>query len=229
MLFVKGQSLHIGVKSGGHIASAFIDHTILNYSMNEGFESGFHGGVVFKYLPAPREVFLKSGLQFSINYVQKGWRQTFLNSEPLYQAQMNYIEIPVEGIGYFGKKNKYFISAGFYVEFLQSTSLGDTPTFDPIRDDDGNIIDTIPNQVGGQDFYTYERSRDNEVGYGFRASGGIFRNFSFGQLHLEGFFSYSISNFINPGSLVGKIPDISNLWVAGASIAYLLPLKNKKE
>ena len=226
-LLASGQALYIGAKSGGHIGSAFIDHTIINFSMNEGFESGFHGGVFFKYLPEPREVFLKSGLQMSINYIQKGWKQNFLNDEPTYKAQMSYIEIPIEGIGYFGRKNRYFITAGFFFEFLYNTSLDENPTFDTIVND--ATVTVIPNQVGGQDFYTYEGDRDNEVGYGFRASGGIFRDFLFGQLHLEGFFSYTISNFIDPGSLLSDIPDISNLWTTGVSLGYLFPLKKKKK
>ena len=210
--FTRGQNLYVGVKSGGHVGSAFIDHSITNFTMREGFEPGFHGGVLFKFLPAPRNVFLKSGLQFSVNYVQKGWSQVFLTNEPKYKARMNYIEVPIEGVGYFGRKNKYFVAAGFYMEFLQSYSLADDP-------DDTNL--------GGQDFVTYIPSRDNEVGYGVRASGGVFRDFSFGQLHLEGFFAYTISNFINPGSLLGDIPDISNLWTTGVSLGYLFSLNGK--
>lgn len=218
------QKTYIGVKAGGHAASSFIEHTIFNLNTNTSFVSGIHGGLFVKYFPKTRNTFLKSGLQLSVNYVQKGWKQVFLNGEPSYKAEMNYLEVPIEAIGYFGNKNNYFITAGFYVEYLIQSKLDDLPTFD---DNPTNDPDRV-NLVGGQDFYTYEESRDNEIGYGARLSAGIFRDFSFGMLHLEGFFTYSFSNFIDPGDLTDRTPDISNLWTTGVSLGYLIPLKKKK-
>jgi len=209
----RGQKTYIGIKSGGHIASAFIDHTIFNLAFNAGFEPNFHAGFFLKYLPEKRNTKVHAGLQFSVNYVQKGWRQIFLTNEPPYEAQMNYLEIPVEAIGYFGNKNNYFLTAGFYMEFLTSYSLANEPNQD---------------NLGGQDFYTYEPERDNEIGYGFRTSAGIFRDFSFGQLHLEGFFGFSISNFIDAGDLTTETPDKSNLWTTGVSLGYLFDLERRE-
>ncbi|MEM0938723.1 MAG: outer membrane beta-barrel protein [Bacteroidota bacterium] len=216
------QHTFIGLKSGGHTSSAFIDHTIFSYSSDIGFNNGFHVGLMLKYFHERRNVFLKSGLQFSINYMQKGWRQNFLNNEPSYEASMSYLEFPVEAIGYFGNRNNYFITAGFYFEYLVHYNLDQLPNLDENSSSDRN-------SVGGQDFYTYEPDRDNKMGYGVRASGGIFREFSFGMIHLEGFFGYSISNFIDAGDLTTRIPDISNLWNAGVSIGYLFEVGVNKE
>ena len=210
---VQGQKIYVGVKSGGHIASAFIDHTVFNPAINSGFEPGFHAGFLFKYLPKEGKAKVHAGLQFSVNYTQKGWKQIFLTDEPSYKAQMNYIEVPVEAVGYFGNKNNYFITGGFYMEFLESYSLANEPN---------------QNNLGGQDFYTYEPDRDHEIGYGFRTSAGIFRDFSFGQLHFEGFFSFSISNFIDAGDLTTETPDTSNLWVTGISLGYLFKLGKRE-
>ena len=225
MLFQHGsaQKTFIGLKAGGHSGSAFIDHTIFSNVNNAGFKSGFHAGLLLKYFPKKREVFLKSGLQFSVNYVQKGWTQVFL-TEPNYSAELSYVEIPVEAIGFFGNKNNYFITAGFFFEYLIDYTLDDDPDLD--TDASGTAI---PNRVSGQDFYTFRPDRDNKVGYGARASGGIFREFSFGMVHLEGFFSYSISNFMDPGELSTEVPDISNLWYAGVSLGYLIPVGKKRE
>ena len=221
LFLAKGQNLYIGAKMGGHVGSAFIDHSITNFTMRAGFEPGFHGGVMFKFLPEPRNVFLKSGLQLSVNYVQKGWQQIFLNNEPPYSAEMTFIEMPIEAIGYFGKKNNFFVTLGFYFEYLVDHRLDPLPNFDENAAADRSL-------VGGQDFYTYEPERDNEAGYGGRASGGVFREFSFGMLHLEGFFTYSISNFIDAGDLTTRTPDISNLWVAGVSLGYLFQIGGGK-
>ena len=209
------QKTFIGVKAGGHTGSAYIDHTIFNNFNNAGFKGGFNAGLMVKYFPKKREVFLKSGIQFSVNYAKKGWTQIFLE-EPTYSAEMSYVEVPIEAIGFFGNKNNYFITAGFFFEYLIDHQLGNAPNFDV--DVEGN---TILNQVDGQDWYTFQATRDNKVGYGARASGGVFREFSFGMLHLEGFFSYSISNFMNAGDLTSETPDISNLWYTGVSLGYL--------
>lgn len=207
------QETFVGIKAGGHAGSAFIEHTIFNLNINAAFEPGIHGGLIIKHFPKSRDIFFKSGIQMSVNYVQKGWRQVFLTGEPSYSAKMNYLEIPVEAIGYFGNNNKYFITAGFYFEKLLSSDKDPEPDL---------------NNLGGQDFYTYLPDRDREVGYGGRASAGMFREFSFGMLHLEGFFTYSFSNFIDPGDLTDETPDLSNLYTIGVSLGYLIQLGNKE-
>lgn len=207
------QTTYVGIKAGGQASTAFIEHTIFNLNMNTTFLPGVNGGVFVKYLSKPGDTFLNSGIQFGVNYVQKGWRQTFLTNEPSYTSRMNYIEVPIEGFGYFGGKNKYFISAGFYTEFLVSTDADPDPN---------------ANNLGGADFYTYDEGRDRKIGYGARLGGGIFRDMSIGTFQLEGFFSYSFSNFINPGDLTTEIPDLSNHWMVGFTVGYMISLGGNK-
>jgi hypothetical protein len=207
---------YVGIKGGGHAASAFINHTIFFNNMSVTLTPGIHSGILVKHFPFRRkDAAVHSGIQMGINYVQKGWEQTFLTSAPNYSIQMNYLEIPFEGIGYFGNNNKYFITAGFYWEILMNAKKSAEPSK---ADRGGESVD----------FYTYEADRDREFGYGGRASVGMFRDFSFGSIHLEGFFTYSFSNFIDAGNLTDETPDISNLWVAGVSVGYLIPFGKLK-
>lgn len=206
------QTTYVGVKAGGHLSSAFIEHTIFNLNLNSTFVPGVNGGVFVKYLPKPGNSFLNSGIQFGVNYVQKGWKQTFLTDEPSFTSRMNYLEVPLEGFGYFGGKNKYFISAGLYLEFLMSVDNDEDP-------DSTNL--------GGADFYAYDSSRDRDVGYGARLGGGFFRDMSIGTFQLEGFFSYSFSNFIDPGDLTTETPDLSNHWMVGFTVGYMISLGGK--
>ena len=74
------QKTFIGLKAGGHTGSAFINHTIFNNFNNAGLKGGFNAGLLVKHFPKKRDVFLKSGIQFSVNYVQKGWTQVFLTN-----------------------------------------------------------------------------------------------------------------------------------------------------
>ncbi|WP_421764866.1 hypothetical protein [Ekhidna sp.] len=207
------QKTYVGVKAGGHASSAFIEHTIFNLNVNTTFLPGTSSGVFVKYLPKAANTFLNSGIQIGANYVQKGWRQTFLTDEPSYTARMNYLEIPLEGFGYFGDRNKYFISAGFYTEFLLNTDLDPVPQL---------------NNMGGADFYTYRAGRDRDIGYGARLGGGMFRDLSIGTFQLEGFFSYSFSNFIDPGDLTTERPDLSNHWAVGFTVGYMISLGGNK-
>lgn len=202
-----GQKVYLGVKAGGHVSSSYIEHTVFNINLNSTFLPGVNGGAFIRYLPKPGDSFLNSGIQLGVNYVQKGWKQTFLTNEDNYKVRMNYLEIPLEGIGYFGGKNKYFISAGLYAEFLLSVNKSDDP----------NLAN-----LGGADFYTYDADRDRQLGYGARLGGGIFRDLTIGTFQLEGFFSYSFSNFINPGDLTTETPDLSNHWAVGFTLGYMI-------
>lgn len=199
---------YVGVTAGGHISTAFIDHTIFFYRAKNTFQSGFHSGLVMKHFPQKRDRFFNTGIQVGFNYVQKGWVQNLKEvNQPNYAVSMNYLEIPIEGIGYFGNKTKYFLAGGFYAEYLLSAS----------KDEDPADLTFIS-------FATYEEGRDRRGGYGTRVSGGIFRDFPFGSLHLEGYFTYSFSNFIDAGDLTNdQLPDISNLWNFGISIGYFIP------
>ena len=210
----KAQNTYVGIKAGGHASSAFIEHTIFNLNVNTTFLPGINGGVFLRYLPKKRDSFLNSGIQVGVNYVQKGWRQTFLINLPSYTARLNYLEIPIEGIGYFGGKNKYFLSAGLYMEFLLSEDLDQSPNEDTLI---------------GDDFYTYDEDRDRQVGYGARLAGGVFRDTPVGTFQIEGFFSYSFSNFINPGDLTTETPDLSNHFILGFTIGYMFSLSKNKD
>lgn len=207
------QQLLMGVKAGGHVSSSFIEHTIFPLNINTTVVPGVNGGVFLRYLPKKGDSFLNSGIQLGANYVQKGWRQTFLTNTPTYTARLNYLEIPLEGIAYFRGRNKFFVSAGLHFEFLLSDELDASPDLDEIVDD----------------FYTYDATRDRNVGYGARASGGIFRDMAFGTIQIEGFFSYSFSNFIDPGDLTTETPDLSNHWVVGGTLAYMFQIGKKKD
>ncbi len=199
---------YVGVKLGGHASSSFMNHTVFGFNARLGFQPGFNAGILVKHFPRRKSSLINAGIQGGVNYIQRGWVQSFFDpSIDNYSVRMNYIEIPIEGVGYFGNENKYFIAAGFYTEVLLKAKKDPDPT--------GITVD---------DFATYVADRDREIGYGGRLSGGVFRDFSFGSLHLEGFFSYSFSNFIDAGDLTNdQLPDISNLWNLGVSIGYLIP------
>lgn len=204
---VKG---YIGLSGGGHFYTAYIEHTLYNTVMKTGFDPGYHGGIMLKLFTNQSPTsFLNAGLQTGLNYEMKGWRQVFDTDEPTYHVKMDYITLPLEAIIYAGKrKTKVFWTLGVFIEELINVDKDPTPDLD---------------NLGGQEFYTYESSRDRDFGYGIRVSAGVHRDFSFGALHLDGYISYSASSFIRTDDFSDRLPDLTNHYQGGFTLAYLIP------
>ncbi len=207
---------YVGVKGGGHLSTVYIEHTLYNTFMNTGFIPGYHGGVFGKlFTYQSPSSFLNAGMQFGINYERKGWSQTFETTEPTYKIRMDYINIPIEAIAYAGKGNtKFFFTLGIYTEYL----IGVDKDPDPNLDNLGN----------GIEFYTYESDRDRKFGYGIRTSLGLQHQFPFGALHLDGFIGYSVSSFMKTDNFSDRLPDLTNHYLGGFSLAYLIPFGKMK-
>jgi len=201
----------VGLKGGGHLSTAYIEHTIYNTFMNTGFIPGYQGGLMLKlFTNRSSTSFLNAGLQSGLAYEQKGWKQTFATDEPTYHIKMSYLNFPVEAMAYAGKGNtKFFFTLGMFTEWLVNVE----------KDPDPN-----PDNMGtGVEFYTYEESRDRTFGYGVRLSLGVQHEFPFGAIHLDGFISYSVSSLMKTEDLDNRLPDLSNHYLAGFTVAYMIP------
>ena len=206
----KGVKGYIGLSGGGHFQSAYIEHTLYNTFINTGFDPGYHGGLMFKlFTNQSHTSFLNAGLRSGLQFETKGWRQTFDTDEPTYHVQMDYLTLPIEAVIYGGKrKTKVFASIGMFLEQLINVDKDPDPNTD---------------NIGSQEFFTYEEGRDKKFGYGVRVSVGIHRDFSFGALHLDGFISYSASSFIKTEEFSERLPDLTNHYLGGFTLAYLIP------
>jgi hypothetical protein len=208
---------YVGIRGGSQISFVTIRHNFFRETINPRYTSGTNMGIIVKHY-SNKNV----GIQTGLEYVQKGWKQFFFDFYPIYTARLNYIEVPFLLTAHIGSgKTKFFINMGPFMEFLV-----------------GSDLDPNPGNVEPFDFYTYDASRDNSFGYGLRGGGGMSYDFPFGQVHLETFFSYSLTNVFDPASKSSRVPDVSNNFVAGVSLAYLIPFgklvlvnlkKNKNE
>lgn len=211
---LKGQTkTYIGIRGGAQVSSAFIAHTAFPINMNTDFIQTPHAGFVVKHFnfKTRNKVGINAGIQGSINYIQRGWKQNFqlLSGLDPYTAKLDYLEVPVEAILYGGKdKTKVFGTMGLYYERLIGNNLSDMP--------DPDLLDR-------DDFYTYEEDRDRKNGYGGRFSFGVFSDFPFGAIQLEIFTSISFSGVFEFGDRTTGIPDQSNLYSIGLSLAYFIP------
>jgi len=207
---------YVGVKGGGTFSSAYIEHTIYNTYLKTGFVSGYNGGVVMKlFTKKPKPSGVNGAIHTGLFLEQKGWKQVFETTEPSYHVNMSYLVLPLEGAGYIGKgKTKLFMSMGIFIEQLVHVKKDPMP-------DTANIGRSV-------EFYTYEKDRDREFGYGIRASLGIQYDSKIGAFHADGFISYSASSFIRVDKLSERLPDLTNHYLAGFSIAYMIPFGKLK-
>jgi hypothetical protein len=201
----------VGVKGGALLSNTYIEHTIYNTFMNTGFTPGYNGGVIMKlFTKEPKIRGMNGGLQTGLFVERKGWRQIFDTTEPDYHCNMTYAVLPLEALGYIGKGNtKLFFTLGIFVEHLVDVQKDSDPDLDNIG--------------RGVEFYTYSADRDNDFGYGIRASTGLQQNFSFGAVHIDAFVSYTASSFIQTTEFDDRLPDLTNHYLGGFSIAYLIP------
>lgn len=193
---------YVGVRGGSQISFVTIRHNFFNVVVNPRYTSGTNLGIIVKHYRNQNV-----GIQTGVEYIQKGWKQFFFDFYPVYTARVNYIEVPFLLTAHIGTgKTKFFINMGPFMEFLV-----------------GSDLDPDPGNVEPFEFYTYDPNRDNSFGYGLRGGGGISYDFPFGQIHLESFFSFSLTNVFDPANKDSRIPDVSNNFVAGISLAYLIP------
>lgn len=193
---------YVGVKGGGNISILLMQNNFFRTITNPRYNSGVHSGIIVKHYN--RKNF---GIQTGVEYIQKGWNQYFFDFFPTYSARIDYIEAPFLMNVYLGNgKAKFFVNMGIFVEYLIGSKL----------DDD-------PGDVEPFNFFTYDEERDGRFGYGLRGGGGFSYDFPFGQVHLEGFFSYSLTNLFDPVNNVTLVPNNSKSFVIGISAAYLLP------
>ena len=195
---------YIGIKAGYNYGTAAFSHALQRINTLEGYNTGFHFGLIgINYLEKTW------GFQFELNYTQKGWTQVFDEPVPKYTTDLSYIDLPMYLHAYVGnKKTRLFFNLGAYAEYLIGVSKDDDPT-----------------DTQGYDFNPYDESRDRKFGYGLIAGGGIYRDFSFGTIMLQGEFSYGLSNVLDPITEDSGIPDISNLLTSHFSVGYLFKIQ----
>lgn len=202
----------IGVKGGANLSFAYIEHTLPLQLGNARttFIPGYHAGVMLKLFTNQTSSLMNAGLQVSPGYTRRGWKQTFETDEPSVATRMGYLELPMEALAYFGHRRiKFFFTVGMYLDYLVSVDTDDPP-------DSTNL-------GGGMAYYPYVEERDRKFGYGARGSLGVQREFGFGTLHLDAYFSFGIRSFMEHGTFDSGVPDLSNHFAGGFTLAYLIP------
>ncbi len=203
----------IGLKAGGGVSTIFMAHTLFPINAEVGIIPTVHAGIVFVHFPNTYDLAVNAGIQLGINYVQKGWSQSFpFTDTPDHVTRIDYIEVPLEAFGYLGNQNKYYLSAGIFVQQAIYRQ-----------------VDAAPADVGFSDFFLYDFNKDRRLGYGPRASAGAFRELNNGQtLKLEAYFTMNIRSVYDFEPITSGVPDQALTFSFGASVAYLFSFGDLK-
>jgi hypothetical protein len=214
---VKSQTkTFVGIKGGMGASTAYMQHSIIPLFIETQWLPGFHAGVQVSHFPEKFRSKVNAGIQIGVNFSQKGWTQRFKGvEEPNHTTRINYLELPIEAIGYFGNKNKYFVSAGLFLEYALNANVDPTPA--SAVDD----TETANKLVGPYHFHRFQLQNDHRLSYGPRGAVGVFRETDIGVFRLEAFFTFSVRSVYNYEPLDSGIPDLSLNYGAGISIGYM--------
>ncbi|MFY0651887.1 MAG: PorT family protein [Cyclobacteriaceae bacterium] len=195
---------YLGIKAGYNYGTVTMAHALQRINSVEGYLPGFHFGLIgINYLEK------NIGLQVELNYTQKGYSQITELGGPKYENTLKYIELPIYMNVYVGrKKTRLFFNLGTYAKYL----IGSTPP------------SGTPGDNAQFDLFPYEPDRDRKLGYGLIGGGGIYRDFSFGTIMIQGEFAYGFSNILDPVTEDSGIPNISNLLTSYVSVGYMIRL-----
>ncbi|MEQ9230201.1 MAG: outer membrane beta-barrel protein, partial [Cyclobacteriaceae bacterium] len=110
---------YVGLKFGGLGSTSYMNHSVLPVVMKINWLPGATGGLQVMHFSEKFESKVNFGIQTGVNITGKGWVQRFEGIKN-HKTRINYLEIPLEAVGYFGNKNKYFVTAGFFMEYALS-------------------------------------------------------------------------------------------------------------
>ena len=234
---------YLGIQAGGTLSTANVFSQFEVIQIDERFTSGYQFGVVVMNFVTPHV-----GLQGSVNYIQKGWRQKFAEeaNQKDFITQFNYLEVPLLFNFRSGKDRlHFFVNGGCFVEYMLDHELIDKPSSDVLityseylkqQRPDENVVDRIypfklpyPFETeGGQlvtrydDVMFFDRDRDKTIGYGLKGGVGAYYDFEFGTFMVELTGSYAVSDVFDPGDFNQGIPSVSKKVNLGLTIGYLI-------
>ena len=157
------------------------------------------------------------GLIGEINWVNRGWKETFKDTSYEFSRKLNYLQIPLLAHIYFGSdRAKVFFNAGPEIGFLISNSS--TMNFNP---NDVESLEDFP------EFHeTAQMTMDikNKIDYGISAGLGV--EISINSKHsllMEGRFYYGLNNVF--GANKKDVFSASNGIAIMATLGYYFRLK----
>jgi hypothetical protein len=201
------KALYIGAKGGITESQVRFYPTI-----PQAFFQGNTGGLFFRMISEPH-----IGIQVEANYIQKGWQEEPLVSDPSksYFHQLNYLDFPVMTHVNFGKKAiRVILNLGPSISFLMSEEQGLKPS------------GTIPaNSEEAQEYWG--KPIDSNIDFLFTVGIGMEYHLKGGSaFSLESRVYYSLPNIFDPDNYSYKLSQSNG---AQLTLAYLFQINRKQK
>lgn len=208
-----GQTHYAANLSVGARAGADISRNFFNPSVKQLMKPGALAGVTFRYVEENH-----FGLIAELNFEQRGWKESFKDTDFRYSRTLNYLQIPVLAHIYFGSPRvHFFINAGPEVGFMLGEST--SANFDPEQ------IQSIPDfPLHGRQVAQLTLPAEPKVDFGISAGLGaeLFTDGK-GSITIEGRFYYGLGNTVECGRT--RNFSSANAMSVMASIGYWFRLK----
>ncbi len=200
------KAFYIGAKGG-------VTATQVRFYPNvqQSFLQGNTGGMVFRMISEPH-----IGIQVEVNYLEKGWQEKPLSTEPekQYFHRLNYIDIPVMTHINLGKRAlRFTINLGPAMSFLYSEDQGFKPAGE------------FPSESEYAEEY-WNQPIDSKFDFLFTGGLGIEYHIKEGSaLCLESRVFYSLPNLFDSDNYSYKASQSNGAQI---TLAYLFRLDRRK-
>ena len=199
--------LSIGAKGG-----VSLSQTMFSPNIDQNFIIGQCGGIMVRYIEENH-----FGLIGEINWVNRGWKETFKDTSYEFSRKLNYLQIPLLAHIYFGSdRAKVFFNAGPEIGFLISNSS--TMNFNP------NYVESLEDFPEFHETAQMTMDIKNKIDYGISAGLGV--EISINSKHsllMEGRFYYGLNNVF--GANKKDVFSASNGIAIMATLGYYFRLK----
>ena len=199
-------NIAIGVKGGADMSRVFF-----NPSVDQVFKPGAIAGVSFRYIEESH-----FGIIAELNFVQRGWKESFEDTQFTYSRTMDYLQLPILAHIYFGRRGRFFFNLG--PEFGVRLSDKVKSNFDYAST---SSIADFPKYHTTQQYIEPVKQR---VDYGITAGlGGEFSITRRQAINLEVRFNYALGNIF--GASKKDYFNASNSMCLQFTMGYLFRVK----
>lgn len=173
-------NVSLGVKAGADLSRVFFSP-----SVDQVFKPGAMAGLTFRYIEESH-----FGLIAELNFVQRGWKESFEDTPYSYSRTMDYLQIPILAHIYFGRRGRFFINLG--PEFGVRLSDKISSNFDT------ETTASLPDFPKYHSIRQYSEPVKQRVDYGIAAGlGGEFSLNRKNAINLEVRFYYGLGNIFS--------------------------------
>jgi len=191
------KQMGFGIKGGATYNSLMLGIPL--QQMNAGIDPTF--GLMFSYIDKKTV-----GIQLELNYITKSWQEN-PSADLIFDAKLDYIEIPMLTTLHFGNRLKFLVNFGPYISIL-------------LNEESSYNLDQRSNY-----FEYYEKRAPRNGDFGMTGGAGLRLQTKIGLFQIEGRYTYSFQNLydIEINNL-----EYSNMTTIGVYLSYQFLFANDK-